>query len=129
MERLINKQSNARTTTTTHQSKQAAPVGGGGGGASSVKLPITPSILKRPLPSSPPVSHKPHPLTTPPTRSSEQRLIYNAISEPRDLFSTSSSSSNEEEETGAGKRTGRTLKEGNTKQNKASKEESIGYYY
>ncbi|XP_011404079.1 PREDICTED: transforming growth factor beta regulator 1-like isoform X1 [Amphimedon queenslandica] len=131
LERLINKQSNARTTTTTNkqdQSKQATPVGGGGG-ATSVKVPTTPSNsnrLKRPLPSSPPVSHKPHPLTTPPTRSSEQRLIYNAISEPRDLFSTSSSSSNEEEEAAAGKRTGRALKEGTTKQNKASKEESIG---
>ena len=106
-------------------------MGGAGGGATSVKGPSTPSNtnrLKKPLPSSPPVAHKPHPLTTPPTRSSEQRLIYNAISEPRDLFSTSSSSSNEEDDT-AGKRTGRTLKEsGNNKQNKASKEESIGYY-
>lgn len=126
LERLLDKQSNAKTATNKQDHIKPPPP------AAGVPTKIAPTSTNKTKKAPPsPVVHKPHPLSTPPTRSSEQRLIYNSISEPRDLFSTSSSSSNEEEETekgAGGGGGGATNKEGPSKTAKPAKDETTGQF-
>ena len=123
LERLLDKQSNAKTATNKQDHIKPPPP------AAGVPTKIAPTSTNKTKKAPPsPVVHKPHPLSTPPTRSSEQRLIYNSISEPRDLFSTSSSSSNEEEETEKGAGGGATNKEGPSKTVKPAKDEQTGQF-